>query len=152
MHRRILLATLATAGGATIAGCETTAPAGTTATPTDDPRRTVRVGPSGPGCPGDSWGQMAAITERYDEPVGDVADAKSLLSNDEDRGTDDLSHVQPRPDGIEWKHRRIYVAEAYDADDWYLFLTGGGVDLVGALVVSRAAGGTEVVWFYVGAC
>lgn len=135
-----------------MAGCETAPPGGTTATATEDPRRTVRIGPNGPGCPGDSWGQMAAITERYEEPVEDADDAKTLLSNAEDRAAGDVILLQPRPDGIEWRHRTISVAEEYDADEWYLFLPRGGGDLVGALVVSLAGGGTEVVWFYVGAC
>lgn len=154
MRRRAYLAALATVGSAAAAGCEATPPGGTTATPTptDDPRRTVRVGPGGPGCPGDSWGQMAALTESYEDDVGDAADARALLARAEDHGGGEYTRVTPRPDGVEWKHRTVYVAETYDADDWFLFTTGSAVDQVGALVVSLTGGGTEVVWFYVGAC
>lgn len=152
VHRRAYLAALATAGVASVGGCDAAPPDGgtKTPTPTDERGRTVRVGPSGPGCPGDSWGQMAAIAETYDESVDDAAEAEALLKAVE--GGDEYHRVTPRPDGIEWKRRTVYVDEEYEADDWFLFGTRNTTDLVGVLVVSLDGGGTEVVRFYVGAC
>lgn len=85
--------------------------------PTEDASRTVRVARNSPGCPGDSWGQMAALPETYNETVDTAQDAARVAA---ESGEDDPGPgyrlVEPRPDVIKWKHREISVPDTYDAD------------------------------------
>lgn len=157
MNRRALLVLFATVSGSTLPGCgnDLIADRGTTETetPTEAAGRTVRVGPNSPGCPGDSWGQMAAIPETYNQTVETVQDAERVAAESDEEDLDSgFRLVEPRPDVIRWKNRKIVLADEYDADMWFLFDAGSGQDLIAVLVVPVADGNAEVVRFYVGAC
>lgn len=156
MDRRALLVSFAAASGSVLSGCNYSSiiDSGTpeTASPTEDTGRTVRVGPNSPGCPRDSWGQMGAIPETYNQTVDTVKDAKQVATgSDNETGDSGYRLIEPRPDVIKWKNREIALADKYDTDTWFLF-DAGGQDLIAVLVVQIAEEQTEVVRFYVGAC